>query len=69
MNKQDKITLDITLVTTSDNTFDVEIFEPGTGFNFVVNCHDSGKSVTSENKQITDEIRSWITLIRENESL
>ena len=57
--------LEITLVSTSENTFDVEIYEPETGDFISIPCHDNGDSVDDENKKITDEIRSWVDFMRE----
>ena len=57
--------LEITLVLTSDNTFDVEIYEPETGEIDIVKCHDSGPTVEQENYKIAEEIRSWISIMRD----
>ena len=58
--------LEITLVSTSENTFDVEIYEPETGDFISIPCHDNGDSVDAENEKITDEIRSWVDFMRES---
>lgn len=65
MNEQNKRTLEIKLILVSDNTFDVEIHEPETGEFQLIKCHDNGNSIEAENKQITDEIRSWVNIMRE----
>ena len=57
--------LEITLVLTSNNTFDVEIYEPETGEFHMVKCHDSGETVEQENHEIMEEIRSWIPIMRD----
>lgn len=57
--------LEITLVSTSENTFDVEIYEPESGDFVSIPCHDNGDGVDTENKKIMDEIRSWIEFMRE----
>lgn len=63
MNKR---SLEITLVSTSEDTFDVEIYEPESGEFFRVNCHDRGNTVNEENQKIINEIRSWVEIMREN---
>lgn len=62
-----KKSLEITLVSTSEDTFDVEIYEPESGEFVRVNCHDKGGSVNEENEKIISEIRSWVEIMRENE--
>lgn len=62
-----KISLEITLVSTSEDTFDVEIYEPESGEFLRVNCHDEGNSTNEEDKKIANEIRSWVKIMRENE--
>lgn len=63
MNKK---SLEITLVSTSENTFDVEIYEPESGEFKCVSCHDSGSDLDEENSQIIKEIRSWASIMRES---
>lgn len=62
-----KKSLEITLVTTSEDTFDVEIYEPESGEFLRVHCQDKGNTVNEENQKIINEIRSWVSIIRENE--
>ena len=62
---KNKRLLEITLVSTSENTFDVEIYEPESSDFISIPCHDEGDGVDAENKKITDEIRSWIDFMRE----
>ena len=59
-----KKSLEITLVSTSENTFDVEIYEPESGEFMCINCHDRGSSLNEENEQIIKEIRSWVDIMR-----
>lgn len=61
-----KRNLEISLVLTSDNTFDVQIYEPETGEYLAVCCHDDGKEVQEENERVMNEIRSWVSLLRES---
>ncbi len=62
-----KKSLEITLVITSDNTFDVEVYETESGEHRTIHCHDSGESSGIENMEITSEIRSWVSLMREED--
>lgn len=57
--------LEISLVLTGDNTFDVEIYEPESGDFTRINCTDSGESRDQENRKIISEIRSWVSMLRE----
>lgn len=59
--------LELTIVLTSDNTFDVEIYEPETGEFNCIKCHDDGESVERKNFEIAEEIRSWISIMRDRE--
>lgn len=59
--------LEITLVATSEDTFDVEVYEPESGDFVRIECHDKGDAVDTENKKIIDELRSWVSLLREAE--
>ena len=64
-------TLEITITLTSDNTFDVDFYEPESGDSGSVSCHDSG-SVNhalwqTENNNLAGEIRSWVEIMREYE--
>ena len=62
-----KRVLEITLVTTSEDTFDVEIHEPESGDFVRIECHDKGDTVDIENKKIINELCSWVSLLREAE--
>lgn len=59
--------LEIALLLTSDNTFDIEIYEPEYDEYAVVHCHDTGDSVQDENERVMREIRSWVSIMREQE--
>lgn len=65
MDKNNKKLLEISLILVSDNTFDIEIYEPQSGEFSIIKCHDDGHMVEAENKQIIDEIRSWVSMMRE----
>ena len=58
--------LEITLVSTSENTFDVEVYEPESGEFKCINCHDTGSNLDEENEEIIKEIRSWVSIMRES---
>lgn len=57
--------LEISLVITSKDTFDIEIYEPESGDCVTINCHDKGEEIHTENEKIANEIRSWISIIRD----
>ncbi len=57
--------LEIDIVLTSDNTFDLEIYEPESGDFQEIECHYEGEYIGTENKKITDEIRSWAEMLLE----
>ncbi len=57
--------LEIDIVLTSDNTFDLEFYEPESGDFRRIECHYYGERVEAENKKITDEIRSWAEMMLE----
>ena len=57
--------LNVSLVITSKNTFDVEIYEPESGIVATINCHDNGEEIHAENEKIANEIRSWVSIIRD----
>ena len=59
--------LEITIKLTSADTFDIEISENESGDSVCIECHDRGRGVSSENKKIMEEIRSWVEFMRENE--
>ena len=65
MNEQNKKLLEVTLVLVSNDTFDVEIYEPETGEFNLIKCHDNGELIEVENQKIADEIRSWVSMMRE----
>ena len=64
MNENKKKLLKISLVLVSDNIFDVEIYESESGKFNIIKCHDDGLTVERENKEISDEIRSWVSMMR-----
>lgn len=57
--------LEIDIVLTSDNTFDLEIYEPESGDFQRIECHYNSEHIEKENKKITDEIRSWAEMLLE----
>ena len=59
--------LEIDIVLTSDNTFDLEIYEPESGDFKRIECHYYGERVEGENNKITDEIRSWAEMMLEDQ--
>lgn len=59
-----KRNIEITLVLTSSETFDVQIYEPETGEYSCIKCHDTGESIQKENEQVMNEIRSWVNITR-----
>lgn len=59
--------LEITIKTTSKTTFDVEVHEPESGEFTRIACHDNGTTIDAENEEIINEIRSWVSLLREKE--
>ena len=61
-----KRVLEITLVPTSEDTFDVEIYEPESGGFNRIECHDKGDTIDAENQKIIEELRSWVSLMRED---
>ena len=60
--------LQVILTLESDDVFSVDIYEPESGEIKMIRCHDNGDTITAENKEITDEIRTWISIMREEES-
>lgn len=62
-NLKKKLEIDIVLI--SDNAFDLEIYEPESGDFQRIKCHYNGERVEVENKEITDEIRSWAEMLLE----
>lgn len=65
MNK----TLNLTIELTSDETFDVGILEPESGDFTRIHCHDKGIFAISEDACIMREIRSWVSIMREEEEV
>lgn len=61
----EKRLLEIALVLTSDDTFDIEVYEPGTGERSCINCHDSGDWASVDNTRIVAMIRSRIREMRD----
>ena len=59
-------TLDVKIKLTSDNTFDLEIFDRESGLLKIIKCSDNGTTVEMEDKEITSEIRSWVSIMRES---
>ena len=59
--------LEIDIVLTSDNTFDLEIFEPESGDFSRIECHYDGERVDTENCIIVGEIRSWAEMMLEEQ--
>ena len=57
--------LEIDIVLTSDNTFDLELYEPESGDFQRIECHYDCEHIETENKKITDEIRSWAEMLLE----
>lgn len=57
--------LEIDIVPTSDNTFDLEFYETESGDFQRIECHYDGEHIETENKKITDEIRSWAEILLE----
>ena len=60
--------LEIKIKLTSDNTFDVEIYDPVSGDFSRFSCQDSGfvnhEEWQTENNRLAGEIRSWVALMR-----
>ena len=63
--KKLKKKLEIDIILTSDNTFDLEFYEPESGDFQRIMCHYNGEYIETENKKITDEIRSWAEMLLE----
>ena len=65
--KKLKKTLEIDIVLTSDSTFDLEFYEPESGEFKRISCKDNPDAFTEvhENTAIGNEIRSWVSLLRE----
>lgn len=60
MSTENKKTLKITLVTTSDNTFDIEVYEPESGETRLIKCSDNGDMT-----EFSEEILSWVSIMRD----
>lgn len=57
--------LEVTIQITSENTFDVLFYEPESGDHVRYECHDDGPDILRENRMLSAEIRSWVSLLRE----
>lgn len=62
-----KKTLEVAIVLTSKTTFDIEVYEPESGEFARICCHDAAEITADENTEIINEIRSWASMLRENE--
>lgn len=60
MSQENKKTLEITLVTISDNTFDAEVYEPESGEFRHIKCSDN-----EDLTELNEEIRSWVSIMRD----
>lgn len=60
MSTENKKTLKITLVSTSDNTFDIEVYEPESGETRIIQCSDNGDLT-----EFNEEILSWVSIMRD----
>lgn len=60
--------LEVTIVLTSENTFDVEFYEPESGCFNRISCHDIGETDHLQNKientKLAMEIHSWVGILR-----
>ena len=57
--------LEVKIVLVSKDAFDLEIYEPESGEFKRIKCHDSGPTCETENQEIIEEIRSWVSITRE----
>lgn len=60
-------TFTLTITLTSPNTFDVMFDEHESGETVTYSCHDAGKYVSQENTDLINEIRSWVSLMRDEQ--
>lgn len=60
MSTENKKTLKITLTTTSDNTFNIEVYEPESGESRIIKCSDNGDLT-----ELNEEIMSWVSIMRD----
>lgn len=60
MSTENKKTLKITLTTTSDNTFNIEVYEPESGEKRLIKCSDNGDLT-----EFNEEILSWVSIMRD----
>lgn len=60
MSTGNKKTLKITLVAVSDNTFDIEVYEPESGETRLIKCSDNGDMT-----EFNEEILSWVSIMRD----
>lgn len=66
--EENKMILKVTIKLTSDETFSVGIYEPQSGDYTEIDCHDKGWETMKENTIIMQEIRSWVTMLREEQA-
>ena len=62
-----KLNLEVEIKLTSDKTFSVGVYEPQSGDYTEIDCHDKGWNIAEENKRIIAEIRSWVSMLREEQ--
>ena len=60
MATENKKTLKITLTPISDNTFDIEVYEPESGEYRLIKCSDDGDLT-----EFNEEIMSWVSIMRD----
>lgn len=56
----------ITIRPLSNSAFCLEIYEPESGEYTEITCHDTGDTIEEENRKIINEIRSLVSLLRDN---
>lgn len=60
MTEQNTKTLNITLTLMSDNTFNINVYEPESGMSRVIKCSDNGDMA-----EFAEEIKSWVDIMRD----
>lgn len=55
----------VSVILTSDCTFDVEISEPESGDHITIHCIDGEYHRADNNRKIGEEICSWVSVMRE----
>lgn len=60
MIEQNIKTLNITLTLTSDNTFNINVWEPESGEARLIKCSDNGGFT-----ELINEIKSWVSIMKE----